>query len=75
MATWTRAGADASHFMLDGSGASRMLKFRSSPNFEAPADADTDNIYMVTVKASYGGETEMVAVTVTPSPSPTWRRR
>ena len=65
MATWTRAGADASHFMLDGSGASRMLKFRSSPNFEAPADADTDNIYMVTVKASYGGETEMVAVTVT----------
>ena len=65
MATWTREGADASHFMLDGSGASRMLKFSSSPNFEAPADANTDNIYMVTVKASYGGETEMVAVTVT----------
>ena len=65
MATWTRGGADASHFMLEGSGASRMLKFRSSPNFEAPADADADNIYMVTVKASYGGETEMVAVTVT----------
>ena len=65
MATWTREGDDASHFMLDGSGASRMLKFSSSPNFEAPADANTDNIYMVTVKASYGGETEMVAVAVT----------
>ena len=65
MATWTREGDDASLFMLDGSGASRMLKFSSSPNFEAPADANTDNMYMVTVKASYGGETEMVAVTVT----------
>ena len=65
MAMWTREGDDARHFMLDGSGASRMLKFSSSPNFEAPADANTDNIYMVTVKASYGGETEMVAVTVT----------
>ena len=26
----------------------------------APADADTDNTYMVTVKASYGSGTEMV---------------
>ena len=31
-----------------------MLMFRSSPDYEAPADADTDNTYMVTLKATDG---------------------
>ena len=63
--SWMLDGADASQFMLDGTGMSRMLKFRSAPDYEMPADADTNNIYMVTVKAEAGGEMEMVEVSVT----------
>ena len=62
--TWSLDGTDKSDFMLEGTGMSRMLKFSSAPNYEAPADADSDNTYMVTVKASAGGEMEMVDVTV-----------
>ena len=58
-ARWTMEGDDAGDFRLDGSGMSRMLKFRSSPDYEMPMDADTDNTYMVTVKASYGSGAEM----------------
>ena len=62
-------GPDADDFRLSSSsGMSTMLMFRSSPNYEMPMDADTDNTYMVTVKASYGSGDEMVmdtqAVTV-----------
>ena len=39
--------------------------FVASPNYEAAADADTDNIYQVTVQADAGGEMDQVAVTVT----------
>ena len=63
-AMWTLEGADANHFMLDGTGMSTMLKFKSAPDYENPADADTDNTYMVTVKAEAGGEMEMMEVTV-----------
>ena len=63
--SWMLDGADASHFALDGTGMSRMLMFESAPDYEMPADADTNNIYMVTVKAEAGGEIEMVEVTVT----------
>ena len=63
--TWSLDGADASQFMLDGTGMSRMLKFSSAPDYEAPADADGDNMYMVTVKAEAGGEMKMVEVTIT----------
>ena len=63
-AMWTLEGADANHFMLDGTGMSTMLKFKSAPDYENPADADTDNTYMVTVKAEAGGEMEMVEVNV-----------
>ena len=50
-ATWMLEGTDAAAFMVEGSGASVMLKFVSSPDYENEADADTDNIYMVTLKA------------------------
>ncbi len=69
MATWMLEGDDASHFMLDGSGMSRMLKFASAPDYEMPrgqAMSDTNtNTYMVIVKAEAGGEMDMVDVTVT----------
>ena len=54
------SGADAADFEISADGA---LSFKSSPNFESPADADGDNVYSVTVNAA-GGSTD-VAVTVT----------
>ena len=64
-ADWSLAGADMSDFRLDGTGMTRMLKFARAPDFEAPADANTDNVYMVTVKATGGGETHTIDVTIT----------
>ena len=65
-ARWTLEGADAGDFTLSAAtGASTMLRFRSSPNYEAPADANTDNVYMVTVKATEGSDMDTQDVTVT----------
>ena len=61
-ATWSVSGADMGDFTISSSG---VLTFNAVPNFEAPVDADTDNVYQVTVEADAGGETGMVAVTVT----------
>ena len=69
MATWTLEGDDAESFMLEGTGMSRMLKFSSAPNYEAPADADSDNTYMVTVKARPAAKWRWW---MSPSWSPTW---
>ena len=44
--TWSVAGTDAARFSISSSG---ELSFRSSPDYEAPNDANTDNIYEVTV--------------------------
>ena len=49
---WTLEGADAGSFTLTGSGTTRMLAFRSSPDHDAKADADGDNIYEVTIKVT-----------------------
>ena len=49
---WTLEGADASSFTLTGSGTTRMLEFRSSPDYDAMADADGDNMYEVTIKVT-----------------------
>ena len=56
-------GADAGDFRLNNG----MLMFRNSPDYEAPADADTDNTYMVTLKATDGTymDTHNVMVMVT----------
>ena len=63
MARWTLEGDDAGDFRISGG----MLTFRSSPNYEMPMDANTDNTYMVTLKASDGTymDTHDVTVTVT----------
>ena len=61
MATWSLSGDDAGDFnFIDGA-----LTFRSSPNYEAAADADTDNVYMVTVGADDGTYMDSHDVTVT----------
>ena len=66
-ARWSLEGEDARDFRIEGSGASVMLKFKNSPNYEMPMDADEDNVYMVTVKATDGAnmDTQDVTVTVT----------
>jgi hypothetical protein len=47
--SWSLSGTDASFFSIDVSG---NLTFVASPDFENPADADTDNIYHVVVEAT-----------------------
>ena len=45
--TWSIAGTDAARFSIKFD--SGELTFKSSPNYEAPNDANKDNVYEVTV--------------------------
>ena len=64
-AGWKLEGDDAGDFSLSSrSGMSTMLMFRTSPDFESAADADRDNVYMVTVKAMEGDNMDTHDVTV-----------
>jgi VCBS repeat-containing protein len=59
-------GADAAAFQLDP--ATGALSFAAAPDFEAPADADGDNVYQVQVTATDAAglsATQSLAVTVT----------
>ena len=58
--SWSLSGDDAGEFNISSGG---VLTFASPPDFESPADANSDNVYMVTVRA--GAATLAVAVTVT----------
>ena len=62
--TWSLTGDDGGDFSISNTG---ELTFRETPNFEAPADANTDNVYLVTVQASDGTNTvpENLTVAVT----------
>lgn len=62
-------GADAAAFAIDAS--SGTLTFAAAPNFEAPTDAGSDNIYDVTVSADDGFSviTQDISVTVLDDPS------
>lgn len=60
--TFALAGADAALFTIDAGGA---LSFVDAPDFEAPGDADGDNVYDVTVIASDGSLTDSADVKVT----------
>ena len=59
--SWSLSGPDMGDFSISGG----TLSFRSAPDYEAPADANADNVYMVTVMASGGGMTAELDVTVT----------
>ena len=61
MATWDLSGDDAGDFRISSVG---VLTFRASPDHENPADADMDNMYMVTVEADDGTYMAMRDVTV-----------
>ena len=60
---WTVSGDDAADFTISGG----QLTFRTSPDYEDPADANTDNVYMVTVVARAGTLMASQDVTVTVS--------
>lgn len=58
-------GTDASSFSIDA--ATGALRFVSAPDYENPSDANTNNIYVVNVRASDGTlfNDQQVTVTVT----------
>ena len=60
-AAWSLEGDDAGDFTINDG----VLRFINSPDFEMAADANGDNIYMVTVKASDGTDMDTHEVTVT----------
>ncbi|NBS66709.1 MAG: hypothetical protein EBT33_20650, partial [Betaproteobacteria bacterium] len=65
--TWSIAGgADSARFAIHSS--TGVLSFAAAPNFESPADANTDNAYVVIVRATDGASLstdQTVTVTVT----------
>ncbi len=63
----TLMGADAARFTLSSSANGSVLSFRTAPDYEMPGDANRDNVYEVTVRASDGTmhADRMVRVTVT----------
>ncbi len=62
--TYSLSGTDAALFSIDAKG---VLTFKTAPDFENPADANTDNVYLVTVQVSDGllTDTQALSVTVT----------
>jgi hypothetical protein len=58
-------GADASRFSINS--ATGELNFASAPNYEAPNDIGTNNVYNITLSASDGtlSRTQNLAITVT----------
>lgn len=64
---WSISGTDAADFsIVSGSGA---LTFTSNPDYEAPADSDTNNTYIVIITVSDGAliDTQTLTVTITDS--------
>ena len=55
-------GADMSRFIITSSGA---LQFLSPPDFEAPNDANADNVYLVAITASDGTQSATLSLAVT----------
>ncbi len=62
--TWEAlSGVDAGLFSFDAGAAT--LSFREAPDFESPADANRDNVYLVTLTVSDGTFADTIDVTVT----------
>lgn len=56
-------GADAASFVIDA--ASGDVRFASPPDFEAPSDADANNVYEITITASTSGVSSARNVSIT----------
>ena len=57
---WSLRGTDRNDFTITGG----VLRFVETPDLEDPVDADPDNEYRLTVRASDGEDTDTLAVTV-----------
>ncbi len=60
--TWSVGGTDAARFSISTAG---VLSFKSSPNYESPNDANSDNVYEVTIRASDGSLASKLDVEIT----------
>ena len=60
--TWSLSGTDRGNFSISTTG---KLTFKTPPDYEAPADANRDNNYLVRVRADDGSHIGDLAVTVT----------
>ena len=67
--TWRLTGTDSGDFSISEQG---ELTFRSTPDYEGPADSNRDNVYNLAVQVSDGGYygSHEVTVTVTPVNEP-----
>ena len=63
--TWDLSGADVDDFEISKVNGDGVLEFKTPPNFEAPADDDSNNVYLVTVEVSDGTNTDRLNVAVT----------
>ena len=58
---WFLTGADGGDFIIDDG----SLNFRAPPDYEAPTDANGDNVYEVSVNVTDGANTTTADLTVT----------
>ena len=58
---WFLTGADGGDFVIDDG----SLNFRAPPDYEAPTDANGDNVYDVSVNVTDGANTTTADLTVT----------
>ena len=72
--TWSIGGGDDQNlFNIDSS--TGILSFKSAPNYESPSDSDSNNLYLVTVKAtdnSGNSSDQILTTTVTDTSSTEW---
>ena len=68
--SYNLSGTDAARFMIDAT--TGEVRFIEAPDFEAPGDADGDNVYDIVVTASDGtiSTDQTVAITVTDENDP-----
>ena len=59
--TYTLSGADASKFTISSSG---VLSFSSAPDYEAPSDSGSNNIFNLSVAVSDGVNSSSVALVI-----------
>ncbi len=60
-------GADAAAFSIES--ASGAVSFLAAPDFDAPGDADTDNVYEIELRASDGANTRDRSVSISVEPA------
>jgi len=61
--TYSISDTDSARFVIGSSNG--ILTFSPAPNFEAPTDANTDNVYLITLTVSDGTATDTQSLTIT----------